>query len=331
MSLDLLKEDIETRSFRRIYYFYGSESYLKRYYVKSLTDAILGDNKDTDLHRYEGKNLEVDSFSEELWLFPMGEYKVLLISDLPNTGSVTEFLAEEDCEIGDDTVVIVYQQIESPDLRLKSVKALKARVEKDGLFLDIKTLDDATLARWVSQQFRRHGCEISSSDVSFFLSVEERNMERMLTEIEKISSYCNGTVTREALEKLCVRTLQARAYELNDLILAKNGDKAFALLHDLWALRTPPQMILGSLFSCFAGLYRIKLMEGAPQKTLEELSGMKQKFLVSRYASTLKNIPLERLERLMDLCGEIDVLSKSSRIDGELLVVRLIEEALEIL
>lgn len=156
-------------------------------------------------------------------------------------------------------------------------------------------------------------------------------MERMLTEIEKISSYCNGPVTREALEKLCVRTLQARAYELNDLILAKNGDKAFALLHDLWALRTPPQMILGSLFACFSGLYRIKLMEGAPEKTVAELSGIKQKFLVTRYASALKNIPLERLDRLMDLCGEIDVLSKSSRLDGELLVVRLIEEALEIL
>jgi len=331
MSLDLLKKDIETRSFRRIYYFCGTEPYLKRYYLNTLIDAILPDNRDTDLHRYEGKGLDVASFSEEMWLFPLGEYKVMLLSDLPASSPVAEFLSGEDCDIGDDTVVIVYQQTEIPDQRTAGFKALKATVEKLGLYLDVKTLDDATLARWVSQQFRRHGCEIAPSDVSFFLSVEERNMEQMLTEIAKISAYCNGPVTREALEKLCVRTVQARAFELNNLILAKDGDKAFALLHDLWALRTPPQMILGSLFSCFAALYRIKLMEGAPQKVVEDLSGLKQKFLVPRYMRSLKNIPIGRLERLMEICAEIDVQCKSTRIDADLLVVRLVSEALEVL
>ena len=62
MSLEGLKQDIETKQFRRLYYFYGSEPYLKRFYLKSLISALLPDNEDTDLHRYEGKQLDETPF-----------------------------------------------------------------------------------------------------------------------------------------------------------------------------------------------------------------------------------------------------------------------------
>ncbi len=330
MSLEKLKQDIEGRSFRRLYYFYGPEPYLKRFYLNSLISSLLPDNADTDLHRYEGKSLDVDVFSEELWLCPMGEYKVLLISDLPSSSPVSDFLAGEDCEIPEDTAVIVFQQTETPDLRTKSFKALRARLEKDGLLLEIKTVDDTTLSRWVIQQFRRRDCTIEPAEVAYFLSVEERNMESMLTEIDKISAYCHGLVTHEALEKLCVKTVQARAYELNDLILEKKADRVFAVLNDLRALRTPPQMILGSLFSCFANLYRLKAMECFSEDLRAAETGLKP-FLVRKYAGYLSRISPERMDRLMESCAAIDVLSKSSATDPDLLVVQLLTEALEVL
>ncbi len=329
MSLDVLKQDIEQKKFRPLYYFCGTEPYLKRFYLKALISAVLPENQDTDLHRYEGKTLDVDIFSEELWLFPLGEYKVLLISDLPMS-SVAEFLASDECEIPEDTVVIINQQTEEPDERTKTFKSLKSKVEASGLYLNVKTVDERTLSRWVAQQFQRRCCTIGSDEVAYFLSVEERNMESMLTEIDKIASYCHGVVTREALEKLCVKTVQARAYELNDLLLKKDSDRVFAVLNDLRSLRTPPQMILGSLFSCFSGLYRLKLTEGQPEQVRGEISEFRD-FLVRRYSQTLSKIPVERLERLMELCAEIDVLSKSSGIDPDLLVVRLLTEALEVL
>ncbi|MBQ1218171.1 MAG: DNA polymerase III subunit delta [Clostridia bacterium] len=330
MSLDLLKRDLEERSFQRIYYFFGPEPYLKRFYLNSLISAVLGDRTDTDLHRYDGKTTDGASFSEELWLCPAGEYKLMLISDLPVTSSVSEFLTSEYCEIPEDTVVVVYQQTELPDLRTKSYKTFRSFVEKNGLMVEVQTVDDATLARWVAQQFRRRGCDISSADVSYFLSVEERNMESMLTEIDKIAAYCNGPITRDALELLCVKTVQARAYELNDLILEKNSDKVFAVWNDLCALRVAPQMILGSLFSCFANLYKLKVLEKEPESVRAELTKMKP-FLVRKYAGYLAKIPKERLARLMDSCAEIDVLSKTTRTDPELLVVRLLTEGLELL
>lgn len=330
MSIEKLKRDIDAKSFRRLYYFSGSEPYLKRFYLNSLISALLPDNADTDLHRYEGKGLDVDVFSEELWLCPMGDYKVLLISDLPASSSVSEFLAGEDCEIPEDTVVIIYQQTETPDSRTKSFKDLKSRIERDGLFLEIKTVDDATLSRWVTQQFQRRNCSIAPAEVSYFLSVEERNMESMLTEIDKISAYCHGAVSRDALEKLCVKTVQARAYELNDLILDKKSDRVFEVLNDLRALRTPPQMILGSLFSCFANLYKLKELEGCSDDVCSAETKLPA-FLVRKYSRHLASIPLERLDKLMESCAEIDVLSKSSATNPDLLVVQLLTQAMEVL
>ena len=330
MSLELLQKDISEKSFRRIYYIYGPEPYLKRFYLKSLLDAILPDNADTDLHRRDGKNLDVESFSEDLWLFPLGERKVLLINDLPLSSSVSAFLAQEDCEVPEDTVVIVYQQTENTDKTTKGYKALNKRLQKDGLAVCVEIIDDATLSRWVVQQFRRHGCTIDGENVAYFLSVEDRNMESMLTEIAKISVYCNGAVTRDALERLCVKTVQARAYELNDLLLAKEPEKAFALLENLRALRTPPQMILGSLFSCFSNLYKLKGLAGCSEAEQCAQTGLKP-FLVRRYTNRLKSVPVEHLDRLMDSCGRIDVLSKTTNADADVLVVQLVTEALEVL
>ncbi|MBQ1272707.1 MAG: hypothetical protein IIY12_04345 [Clostridia bacterium] len=132
MSLDALKQDVEQKSFRPLYYFYGEEPYLKRFYLKTLLSALLPDNQDTDLHRYEGKKLDLDTFSEELWLFPLGERKVLQISDLPMSSPIAEFLASDECEIPEDTAVIIYQQMEDPDARSKTYKALNPNFPRLG-------------------------------------------------------------------------------------------------------------------------------------------------------------------------------------------------------
>ncbi len=330
MSIDALQSQISSQTFRRIYFFYGEEPYLKRFYMKSLVDAVVPQTQDTDLHRYEGKTLTEEVFSEELQLFPLGEYKVLLIYDLPLSSPVTALLSDETFEIPEDTVVILYQQTEIPDSRTKTFKQLKTRLEKDGLLLEIKTVDDSTLARWVTQQFRRRECTVSPENVAYFLSVEEKNMESMLTEIEKISAYCHGEVTRDALEKLCVKTLQAQAYELSDLVLAHKPDEVFSVLKKLQARRTQPQPILGALFSCFGNLYKLKELEGYPEEVRLRESELRP-FVFRRYSSYVTKIPLERLDKLMEVCAEIDLLSKTSSADGDLLVVRLLTAALELL
>ncbi len=330
MSLDALQSQIASKSFRRLYYFYGPEPYLKRFYMKSLVDGVLPDTQDADLHRYEGKNLQEEVFSEELWLCPLGEYKVLLIYDLPLSSPVTALLSEETFEIPEDTVVILYQQTETPDTRTKAFKQLKARLEKDGLLLEIKTVDDGTLARWVIQQFRRRGCDISPENVAYFLSVEERNMESMLTEIDKISAYCQGPITLDALEKLCIKTVQAQAYQLSDFILKHQPDQAFEVLNQLRALRVAPQLVMGALFSTFGNLYKLKELERSSEQVRAAETELKP-FVLRRYEGYLAKIPLERLDRLMDLCGEIDIQAKTSVTDPDLLVVRLLTAALELL
>ena len=327
MSLEALKQDVEQRQFCRFYFLYGSEPYLKQFYLRQLIAAALPDNTDLDLHRFEGQKTDPETFSEALWQYPAGENQVLLVQDLPLSSPLAAFLAGDDCEIPENTLVVVYDLTESPDGRSATFKTLKKKYAQTGRFVDVETVDEGTLARWVAQQFRRRGRTISPENTTYFLSVEERNMESMLTEIEKISAYCaDGTVTREALEKLCVKTVQARAYELNDLILNKNADGAFRLLEDLWALHTPPQMVLGSLFSCFANLYQLKRLSGTVDQRAAR-TGLKP-FVVRRYDGYLKKISTSALDRLMDSCAEADVLSKSTGTDPVLLVTRLVTEAL---
>ena len=118
--------------------------------------------------------------------------------------------------------------------------------------------------------------------------------------------------------------------QLYYLILEKKSDRVFEVLNDLRALRTPPQMILGSLFSCFAALYKLKALESCPESVRADETGC-MPFLVRRYERFLHQIPSERLDELMEFCSQIDVASKSSSADPDLLVVQLLTKAMEVL
>ena len=77
-------------------------------------------------------------------------------------------------------------------------------------------------------------------------------------------------------------------------------------------------------------MYKLKILENQPEAVRVKETGLKP-FPVRKYGEHLAKSPLARIDRLMESCAEIDVLSKSSRIDGDLLVVRLLNEALELL
>ena len=110
MSLEALKQDVEQRQFCRFYFLYGSEPYLKQFYLRQLIAAALPDNTDLDLHRFEGQKTDPETFSEALWQYPAGENQVLLVQDLPLSSPLAAFLAGDDCEIPENTLVVVYDQ-----------------------------------------------------------------------------------------------------------------------------------------------------------------------------------------------------------------------------
>ncbi|MBQ6809665.1 MAG: DNA polymerase III subunit delta [Clostridia bacterium] len=326
-ALGTLAEDIKNGSFKKIYYVYGPEAYLKRFYINELKKAVSGgDSSCPDVFVYDGKDLDLRNFTDITEMFPMmSEKKLIIIKDSPISSPVVQYIKESAAEIPDDNIVVLYGETESFDERLKDFKALKSSIEKNGKICKIDKPDTATLERWIMQHTKKGGSEIDLSVARYLLTQAPNDLDTLSTEVHKLSSYCFGRkITKEDIDVLVCKTAEARTFDLTDAILDKNKTLAFEKLEDLYDARTNEIIILSAIFSTFGNMYKIKALisSGTPLDTVAKLLEMKD-FMVKKYAQRLRSVSIKELEYALEVCAEADVASKSTSADNKALLASL--------
>ena len=326
-ALGTLAEDIKNGSFKKIYYVYGPEAYLKRFYINELKKAVSGgDSSCPDVFVYDGKDLDLRNFTDITEMFPMmSEKKLIIIKDSPLSSPVVQYIKESAAEIPDDNIVVLYGETESFDERLKDFKALKSSIEKNGKICKIDKPDTATLERWIMQHTKKGGSEIDLSVARYLLTQAPNDLDTLSTEVHKLSSYCFGRkITKEDIDVLVCKTAEARTFDLTDAILDKNKTLAFEKLEDLYDARTNEIIILSAIFSTFGNMYKIKALisSGTPLDTVAKLLEMKD-FMVKKYAQRLRSVSIKELEYALEVCAEADVASKSTSADNKALLASL--------
>lgn len=322
-----LADDIKSGEFKKIYYVYGPESYLKRYYINELKKSLSGDDLScSDVFVFDGKELDLRNFTDITEMFPMmGEKKLIIIKDPTLSSPVVQYIKESADDIPDDNVIVLYGETESFDERLKDFKALKAAIEKNGMLAKIDKPDTNTLERWIMQHTKKGGSEIDLSVARYLLTQAPNDLDTLATEVQKLYSYCRGRkVTKEDIDILVCKTAEARTFDLTDAILDKNIPLAFEKLEELYDARTNEIIILSAIFSTFGNMYKIKVLlsGGTPFDSIAKLLEMKD-FMVKKYAQRLRNVTLKELEYAVEVCAEADIASKSTSADNKALLASL--------
>ena len=85
------------------------------------------------------------------------------------------------------------------------------------------------------------------------------SLEILASEADKLIAYKGaGAVSRQDVETVTRKSLEASVFDLSKLMLQNNYTRAFAVLEDLFQLREEPLAILGALNAAFLDLYRAK-------------------------------------------------------------------------
>lgn len=333
-STDAFKQDIASGQLRRLYYIHGDENYLKRLWLGRIKKSLFGDEEDpADLHRIDGKDGDVSAFADLLETVPLfSSRKLIIISDAPANGDFCGYITKNPDSLQDDTVLVFYAHTEPFDTRLKDYKAVAGLISEIGLDLSADTPAPQDLEKWVGQLFARHRTGISSSDIKYFISQAGTCMDVLDNEAEKLCAFCDGNVTRQAIDTVTVKTVDARTYELVDAVLDKNSNKAREVLRDLLAVRTDCILILGSVFTAVSNLYRVKLYvrAGLGSAEIARKTGMKQ-YPAEKYIKRVSGIGFPAISAMLDMCCKADMECKSTVIDGEIILSRLIAEMSEVL
>ena len=157
------------------------------------------------------------------------------------------------------------------------------------------------------------------------------DITNLLSELAKLHSLCGGKITRAAIDANTTQSVDVKAYMLaSNVISGRRGD-AYRIMEELFEEKTEPVAVLAIMSGAFIDLYRAKLAseqrknaDDMPALFGEEYKGKEKRLSFSfrdcrRYSHAL-------LRKWCVMLCDTDAALKSSRVDGRILMEKLLAE-----
>lgn len=321
-----LKKQLNNKTLSSLYLFFGEEAFLIDLYIDKIK-ALVPDMDFPDFNRIilDGKSAPLKEIADAVDGFPMmAERKLVIIND---SGAFKGKLSEDTKEfytgllknISPDTVLIFRES--EVDKRSAVYKA----AAKNGVAVEFARLGDSDLAAWVIREATSAGKKITRANAELLVSVSDRSLETLKNEVSKLSSYADEEITAPIIEKLASRSLEAKVFDLCDLITARDADGALGMLEALKTNKTSPFSIMYLLYATFEKALKAKLLSsrGEPFQSVAAALAV-PKFAVQKYIGVAKNFSEKELTHLLMLIPELDLSIKRGAAEQWQAVERLV-------
>ena len=306
MKPEVLKQELSRGLIRPVYLFYGNEPYLIRQYCRQITRLVVPEDSLADFNLYRTDKIDPDQLEQFLQTPPVFAEKKLLI--LRDTGvfkspkaADKDFLMQLLSQPPEYACIVFAEQ--AIDKKQKKLLALTEPVE-------CNQLTEAQLKSWINILVQRQQKKITVKTMEYLISCCGTGMEHLEHEINKL---CSGTqeqiITPAQIDKIAIKSVENRIFDLSKAVLDKNGATAFSILEDLKALRESPIKIIGFLSKSFCDIYKIKHCPApSPQTT-----GL-HPYVVKLHTATARKLSDKELCRLISLTAQCDTALKSSAV-----------------
>ncbi len=323
MSTDIkdLEKDITTGNLNGIYVLYGEEKYLINEYLKRIKKVfgklslginyvLLDENNINTLI----SNIETPAFGylkKLIVIKDSGLFKKDFKS--PIKEKFKEYV-KENIDLIKEATVIVF--VEETVHKMDMYKT----IEKNSIIVEIKELKPSEIKKRLKKVCAMYKVNINEQNIDYLLEVAGTNMQNLMNEIRKLIEYTgeNGEITKDAIDKLTVKDIQAIIFDLTDYLGTKEADKALEVLDNLIYNKEPLQKIIITLYNHFKKLYLTKLSLEQKRDLVEVLSlKPNQIFLTSKYRKQAGYFKEEEIRQILQELIELDYSSKNGLIDLE--------------
>ncbi len=318
----------------RVYFITGEDDYLKQQYVEKIVKLTLdGGGNDFNLHRFNGKDLDMDELATAVDQLPlMSQRKCVVVHDL-DMGAMAS--AEHDkllellADLPDTCALIFWYSGVTPSLSAAKVKKALELIKQAGHVVQLGHRDAATLTRMLCDGAKRRDSALSIDLARLLLERCGNDLNLLMGELEKLCAYARGRdITQKDIECMAVRTLDSSAYDLVRAVNRQNSDRAFALLDELAVQKVEPILILGAMASSYINMYRAKsgVIAGISPVDFAKRLGVKRPDTFKYAASDASRLELSQLRRALDILDRADHLLKTSRCDGRVVLEQAVTE-----
>ncbi len=184
-------------------------------------------------------------------------------------------------------------------------------------YVDCNKLTFDTLLKWIAATVHKESYSIEVPASKMLVEYCSFNLTRVDSELSKLMAYRSDTkiITSKDIEDMVTKDEEYVIFELTDALASKNGDKAFAIVDNLYYRKNTPTMILGFITNHFRRL----LFSAISQYSNNELSKMLgvKEFAITKAKEQGKKFTKLKLKTIYDLCLECDFNIKAGKMTGE--------------
>ena len=310
MSLKILDEDIKNKKPHGVYLLYGTEQYDVENYVEKIKKCFSNLEAGVNFFMLDKTNVDkLEDYCESVSFFGLEKLIVIRNTGLKFNKSVLE-------NITNPELVIVITE-ESVDKRTSEYKFLT----KNAICVELDKLNEKDAVFFVKRMLNAYKVNVSDEVARYLVSVCTEDKQILINEFRKIVAYLNEgeSLTKEVIDKICSKTIDAKIFDLMDAIMGKNKKEALSLLEDMLAQGTYIGIISSMMFKQIKQIYQIKLVEQRIRETGISVDIAKElgihPFAYSKLKAASSNYSLEHLENLMLEFNVYDENSKTGKVD----------------
>lgn len=338
-----LWNSIKNKDIGCLYLFYGPEEYLKRNYTDQI-DKVLVSEEFALMNKVvlEGKitpSAIIDN-CETLPLFSDRRLVIVKNSGLfkggkkakEKGGSASASKKGSAKSKGDELadflsavpkhVCLIFLEAEI-DKRVKYVDLVKT----NGLIVEFDYKKPDELTKWVLRRITELGYEANLRTAAMIVEYCEISMDDILNEIIKLCAYAGDRrrIAESDVEKVCIKSVKSRVFDLTDAIGAKQTAKALMLLSDMEVLKEPMPKVMYMISRQFRQLVQVKLMLGDGASQAQIASHLKlHPYVAGKLVKQANSFSQEKLEQAISTGLELDLAIKTGRLDNKTAVELMI-------
>lgn len=302
-----------------VYLLYGKINYLIE---KNIKKIICDSNvDDMNIIKYD---LEQDSLTKvindanSMSLF--SEKKIIIVYNSFVFTSVIKKSIEQNVEeleqylnnINENTILIFIVNSEKLDERKKITKLIK----KVGYVKDYNDVDTISVVKDLFDDY-----SISSDLIKYLIERVGDNLPLLSSEIEKIKVFKDNdkTITKDDINNLTCKSLEANNFKLIDAIISKNKSLAFELYNERIKLNEEPIAIIVSLANQIRIMYQVKQLyiNGYTENDIAKILNI-HPYRVKLAAQNSRKYDSDLLINYLKQLADLDIDIKTGNIDKNL-------------
>ena len=177
---------------------------------------------------------------------------------------------------------------------------------------------DAKLASWALRHFAHNGVKAETGVPEAVIARCGRDMFALANEIDKLSFYAlaggRDAVSRTDVELVTCAAEDFDSFAFGNAIMDGDASGALKILGIMKARKVEPVIILGELTRIFSDLLAVKLLTAAgnPPAEIGALLGKVHEYKVKLYQKSVRDVPIDKLRRTLDMCISADRALKLS-------------------